>query len=71
MREFTEQELKARAKSLLDQGINVIALSNGSIYQDNEAGAKLARAYSKKFRLKTYSFKGDKPKSKSKTTKKD
>lgn len=63
MRSFSEQELRSKSKSLLDQGIDVVALSNGAIYQANEAGIKTARMYSKKYALKSYTFKGRKVKS--------
>lgn len=72
MRALSKEQLKERAKTLLDQGIDVVALSNGSIYQANEAGIKMAGHYQRKYKLKSYTFKGRKKSSKtSKTSKKD
>lgn len=57
-----EKQLKARAQNLINQGIDVICLSNGSIYQDNEAGRNLARIYRKRYNLTEYRFEGKKKK---------
>lgn len=55
-----EKQLKAKAQNLINQGIDVICLSNGSIYQDNEAGRNLARIYRKQYSLREYRFEGKK-----------
>lgn len=66
---LSEKELKAKAQNLINQGIDVICLSNGSIYQNNEAGRRLARMYRKQYSLQEWRFEGKK--TKAKRTKKD
>lgn len=62
-----QKTLKAKAQNLINQGIDVICLSNGSIYQDNEAGRRLARMYRKQYSLKEYRFEGKKTRKKRNT----